>query len=97
MGISTVLIPDEKLHQEFTVLSRKYGFYYANTLGQLAVEKAYTEEGESWLNQVLDYLQKNYDFLVEFLNKECPTVKVLKMEAAYLAVLDFEDTKMTYE
>lgn len=61
------------------------------------MEKAYTEEGESWLNQALDYLQKNYNFMVEFLNKECPAVKVLKMEAAYLAVLDFEDTKMTYE
>jgi cystathionine beta-lyase len=59
-----------------------------NLFGVLASEAAYAE-GDPWLDGLLEYLEKNADTLVEFMEKRLPKVKVVKPEGTYLAWLDF--------
>ncbi|WP_378953559.1 MalY/PatB family protein [Pelosinus sp. sgz500959] len=59
-----------------------------NLFGVLATETAY-QEGEQWLDSLLSYLEKNADFLVEFVQTRLPHIKVTKPEGTYLAWLDF--------
>jgi cystathionine beta-lyase len=59
-----------------------------NLFGVLASETAYAE-GDSWLDGLLEYLEKNADTLVDFTEKRLPKVKVVKPEGTYLAWLDF--------
>ena len=52
-----------------------------------ATEAAY-KHGEEWLDQLLDYVQKNIDFVDSFLKKNIPQIKVIRPEATFLVWLD---------
>ena len=46
-------------------------------------------EGEPWLNELMEYLKGNYETIVDFLKKELPMLKVSPLEATYLVWIDF--------
>lgn len=48
-------------------------------------------EGEEWLGQLLAYIQKNIDFLVDYIEKNIPKIKMIVPEASYLVFLDFRE------
>jgi len=58
-----------------------------NTMGIVANQAAVTG-GEDWLNQCIDYIDGNHDFVAKFIAANLPTVKYLKPEGTYLAWLD---------
>jgi len=58
-----------------------------NILGQVAAVAGY-REGQEWLDQVLDYLTRNRDFLYQYIPDKLPGVRMTRMEATYLAWLD---------
>ena len=58
-----------------------------NPFGVLATISAYTE-GEPWLTELIDYLQRNYEMLIEFFNNELPEFPVVKLEGTYLVWVD---------
>ncbi len=62
--------------------SRHYDF--ENPLSVVAAQAAYTD-GEEWLSQLVDYLDNNFQFTKEFLNKYLPKTKFQISEATYLA------------
>jgi cysteine-S-conjugate beta-lyase len=49
---------------------------------------AYTPEGEEWLNQVVEYIDGNHDFAVDYIAKNIPMVKSYKAQGTYLMWLD---------
>ncbi|MEN8156353.1 MAG: PatB family C-S lyase [Bacteroidota bacterium] len=55
--------------------------------GQVAFEAAYTH-GDAWLGQLIDYLEKNYTALHQFLQARVPGVVISPLEATYLVWLD---------
>jgi cystathionine beta-lyase len=59
-----------------------------NILGQVALEAAYTL-GDEWLDQLLDYLEKNFQAFSSHLNNNVPELLISPLEATYLAWLDF--------
>mgnify|MGYP001278401783 CR=1 FL=1 len=58
-----------------------------NVFGIEALIAAYNE-GEEWLDQLLEYLEGNLDFLTSFINERIPKLKVVKPEATYLIWID---------
>jgi cystathionine beta-lyase len=58
-----------------------------NVFGIEALIAAYNE-GEEWLEQLLDYLQGNRDYIISYINERIPQIKVLKPEATYLIWID---------
>jgi cystathionine beta-lyase len=58
-----------------------------NLMGQVAALAAY-QHGEPWLAAVLDYLEANLDFLVDYVAKHLPGVHMARPEGTYLAWLD---------
>jgi cystathionine beta-lyase len=59
-----------------------------NILGQVALEAAYTL-GDEWLDQLLDYLEKNFQAFSSHLNNNVPELLISPLEATYLTWLDF--------
>ena len=53
----------------------------------LAAQYAY-EYGEEWLNQVIEYIQGNIDFVDDYLQKQIPQIKIIRPEASFLIWLD---------
>ncbi|MBN1570784.1 MAG: PatB family C-S lyase [Acidobacteria bacterium] len=62
-----------------------------NIAGHVAALAA-LDQGQDWLNQVLKYLQRNRDELLEYVRAQMPSISVTDVEATYLAWLDCRDT-----
>ena len=58
-----------------------------NTLGIIAAEAAYNE-GEDWLDQLLEYIDGTQDFVESYVKANVPGVKTVKPEGTFLAWLD---------
>jgi len=56
-----------------------------NPFGVDALQAAYSPEGEEWLNQLLDYLHGNYQYLCHFVEQNMPELEVTRLEGTYLA------------
>jgi cystathionine beta-lyase len=57
------------------------------TLGVVANRAAYSG-GEDWLNQCVEYIDGNHDFVANFVSDKLPMVKYVKPQGTYLAWLD---------
>jgi cysteine-S-conjugate beta-lyase len=58
-----------------------------NIMGHVAALAALTE-GQEWLDQVLEYLRMNRDFVFEYVREKMPSIRMVRAEATYLAWLD---------
>lgn len=58
-----------------------------NPFGVAAIIAAYNE-GEEWLNQLVDYLHGNYEAMAEFCRRELPEFPITRLEGTYLVWMD---------
>ncbi len=88
-GLGFVIIPNKRLFNEFSNIQNNVGYEseLGNLFGILATEIAYSH-GEEWLDQVLDYLQGNLEFLTGYIERNIPEIKVIQPEGTYLIWLD---------
>lgn len=91
-GLSTtaVIIPDQKLRQEFHCEEESIHIDQGNIFGTIAMEMAYTY-GDQWVDSLNDYIKGNIDYVVGFLADKMPDVKCYPPEAMYLMWLDFRE------
>lgn len=82
---SSIIIPNKKLREKFS--EARVGVSSPNLFGFVAMEAAY-RYGDEWLEQVLDYLQDNLEFTIEYFEKKIPRIKVIRPQATYLLWLD---------
>jgi cystathionine beta-lyase len=89
LGASFAIIPDPALRSRMARAS--HGIVAeVNVFGYVACEAAY-REGEPWRLALIDYLRGNRDFLVDFVARELPGVRIeAPIEATYLAWLNVE-------
>lgn len=55
----------------------------------------YSEEGEEWLNQMLDYVTENCKIVIDFLRQQCPRIRPMLPENSFLLFLDNSDMPFT--
>jgi cystathionine beta-lyase len=60
---------------------------HVNIMGLTAALAGF-RDGQEWLDQCLDYLKGNRDFLVEYARDKLPSITMTNMEGTYLAWLD---------
>ena len=60
---------------------------HPNILALVALEAA-NRYGDDWLQQVMEYIEGNLQFLIEYIDKKIPGIKVIKPEGTYLVWLD---------
>ncbi len=83
---SNIIIPDQKLRSSF--VAQMSGIVPGpNIFGLVAMEAAY-RYGDEWLAQLLDYLQANLDFVLDYFSRNIPEIKVIKPQGTYLVWLD---------
>jgi cystathionine beta-lyase len=86
-GTSLAIIPDPALRRQF-VQATEGIVAEVNCLGYTACEAAY-RHGEPWRRALLDYLRGNRDFLLDYVARELPGIRVeAPIEATYLAWLN---------
>jgi cystathionine beta-lyase len=83
---SSIIIPNKKLRDTF--VNMMSGITPGpNLFGFTAMEAAY-RQGDEWLEQVLDYIQGNLDYMLDYFNKNIPRIKIIKPQGTYLVWLD---------
>lgn len=86
LACSVAVIPNAKLRRQFN--QQMMGLMpHVNILGYVAAQAAY-EGGESWLEQLLDYLGENRQRLSDWLT-QYPKLKMSLPEATFLGWIDF--------
>lgn len=90
-----VIIADPELRARFAKRMAGLGLS-PNSFGLIMAEAAYSLEGAKWVDALVAYLDGNRRLLDEGLNA-IPGVSSMKMEATYLAWVDFAGTGMEAE
>ena len=89
LGTSFAIIPEAGLRARF-VRATAGIVAEVNNLGYVACEAAY-RDCEPWRQALLAYLRGNRDFLLDFVTRELPGVRIeAPIEATYLAWLNIE-------
>ncbi len=88
LATSYVVASNPELLKKFNKVLEQVHVYMGNVFGTVALEAAYNH-GSEWLEQLLDYIEDNIDFVDEYVKKNIPGVEVIIPEATYLVMLDF--------
>ena len=87
MQASNIIIPNPELMDKYRRILEKNHIGGQNPLSIVALETAYNE-GEEWLEQLLEYLEGNIEFIQKYLEEHLPKAKLIKPEATYLGWID---------
>jgi len=82
------IIPNKELRERYKKEVERLRIH-VNSLGLHAARIAYSGQCDAWLGELLRYLTGNRDFLVDYVTKYMPAVRVTVPDATYLAWLDF--------
>ncbi len=93
---SVIIIPNRHLYADFATTLNNFGIQYPNIFAIEGLIAAYTK-GDKWLSQMLEYLENNALFVIDFFKKEMPKVHPVLPEGTFLMWLDFRDTGMSQE
>lgn len=86
MHCSVAIIPDEELRKRFN--EARSGIQGSpDFLAVIAMEAAF-RYGDEWLEQVMDYIEGNLEFLLKYMEERIPAIKPIRPEGTYLVWLD---------
>jgi cystathionine beta-lyase len=84
---SCIIIPNDDLRRRFEETLLSNGLFGMNTFGAVALQAAY-DHGEEWLEQMLEYVEGNLEYLNAYVSENIPQIDVVQPEGTYLVWLD---------
>ncbi|MEO4054326.1 MalY/PatB family protein [Solibacillus sp. CAU 1738] len=90
-----MVVPDDHLRAQLEQNALAHGKMDLNAFASAAVQAAYTH-GEEWLNELLQYLSTNMDYVVKELNA-INGISVAKPQGTYLMWVDYRGTGLSEE
>ena len=93
---SYAIVPNEQLRRRF------YGWMAANELNAphlfapIATIAAF-KYGEAWRQQMIEYIEQNIDFVVEYCAEQIPQIRPIKPQASFLVWLDCRNLNLEHE
>ncbi len=94
--ISHTFVKNPKIRRALRNQINATGYSQVSIQGIVSAEAAYAN-GDVWLDALLKYLKGNIDYTKKFVQENLKGVKLVPMEATYLAWLDFNGTGLTTE
>ena len=87
LKMGCAIIKNETLRKAFIEESECVGNTSINCLAEEAYKAAYND-GDEWLDQCLDYIEKNIDWTIEQFKTNFPEVHIYKPEGIYMLWVD---------
>ena len=93
---SWAVVPNEQLRRRF------YGWMEAGELNEptmmapIATMAAFTQ-GEEWRRQMLQYVQDNIEYVIDFCRTNIPEIRPLRPQASFLVWLDCRKLQLTHD
>ncbi|MCR4964439.1 MAG: pyridoxal phosphate-dependent aminotransferase [Bacteroidales bacterium] len=88
LASSVGYVPDPDVRRQFFNFLDANELSLGNLFAYVGAEAAF-RYGEEWRLQMLDYIQANADFAIDYLAKNAPKVVAMRPEASFLLWLDF--------
>lgn len=85
---ANMLVPDPAKKRALEAEVLRSGCTTHSTFGTVALEVGYTQ-CTPWLDELLDYVRGNYEYLRDFLARHFPALWLSPLEGTYLAWIDF--------
>jgi cystathionine beta-lyase len=97
-GLSTsyLIISNPVLRNRYVHTAQRNGLLTTNIFGIIALEVSY-RYGFKWLDDLIEYLRENRDFVKDFLKERIPSVKTTELEGTYLMWLNFRELGLKQE
>lgn len=93
---SYAIVPDETLRKKFYAWLDANEFSDPGLFPPIATIAAYTK-GEEWRKQMLEYVERNIEFVIDFAQKHLPGIVPLKPDASFLIWLDCRALGLSHE
>ena len=93
---STTIFPNLEMKKKLDRFWMNMDIHRNNAFSSVAMEAAYNE-GEEWLEQLLEYISGNFDYIKEYCDKYIPKIKPSVPDATYLVWLDCRELGMDNE
>lgn len=91
---SMSIIPNEEIRNAFVKTQVAMSLDVKNTFGLESVIAAYTPAGYEWAQQEIMYMQKNVDFVENYVQEKMPGVSMIRPEGTFLCWLDLSGLKL---
>lgn len=88
-----VVIPNHDYRERYKQFFKRYSINKTDAFSVVAMETAYRTSSD-WLDELVDYLQRNIEYLRRFLKQHLPEVRLVEPEGTFLVWLDFRDLAM---
>lgn len=92
-----IIVPDQQKRLQLKKNAAKHARMGLSIFAATAVEAVYSDEGEQWLDQLLEYISSNMDLVIQSLTAAIPGIKIQKPQATYLLWIDYRNTGLTEE
>lgn len=93
---STTIFPDAHMKRDFDKYWSSMDIHRNSAFSAVAIEAAY-REGREWLDQLLEYLSGNFEFVREYCNHYIPKIRPNLPDATYLMWLDCRELGLSNE
>ena len=90
------IIQNEEIRNQYNEFLRKSELDSAHIFATLPVAAAY-DEGDEWLEQMLEYVDANIDYMEEYLKRDMPKLGMIRPQASYLVFLDARGLGMPHD
>lgn len=91
---ATIIVPDEHKRKILEEQAMMRGQMELSIFSLTAFQAAY-EHGEAWLDELLEIVSSNMDYVADQLTSKLNGVKVSKPDATYLLWIDYRDTGLS--
>jgi len=93
---SSVLIADPQIRSAVAEEIQRAHAGTPNIFGAIAQMTAY-QQGDEWMDAVVEYIRENRDFAVEFIRSRIPQIKCMPQNGTYLMWLDCRALGISHE
>ncbi|MEG1547935.1 MAG: MalY/PatB family protein [Clostridia bacterium] len=84
---SNIFIQNEKLREKFKIVQERDSTMGIPFYARAASIAAYTD-CDAWVNEMLEYVNKNFEFMYDFIDTRLPQVKCIRAQGTFLAWTD---------
>lgn len=93
---SYAIVPDEKLRDRFFSWLTANEFDAPTMFATIATTAAF-KEGEEWRREMLEYIQGNIDYVIEYCAEHIPQIKPRRPQASFLIWLDCRGLGLSHD
>lgn len=93
---ANIIVANKDIREKLQKYMEKLFMDSHTLLGTIAQEEAY-KNGQVWYEELMDYLEENKNFTIDFIKNRIPKLEVTHPEGTYLLWIDFSNLNMDEE